>query len=138
MSVWTHVAGIVRLDCIRVMYETEMIPKAIQEYFGKELRWDDDDDAWKENYEHKDRFLPCGSEGSLRMSIWENPNESHVSAYTVSIFGDLRDFDDAQSIIDWFKSKLDEESMSKAIPCWVRQASIVVRCEIGETLEYHC
>ena len=138
MSVWTHVAGIVRLDCLRAMYKTEMIPKAIQEYFGKELRWDDDHDAWKEQYEHEDRFLPCGSEGSLRMSIWENPNESHVSAYTVSIFGDLRDFDDAKSIIDWFKKKLNEELMSESIPCWVRQASIVVETEGCDALEYHC
>jgi hypothetical protein len=47
--------------------------------------------------------VPCGSEGSLVYSIWDNPDFSSMAAFTVNIWGDLRDFDesDCLKILSW-------------------------------------
>ena len=115
MSNWTHVAAIFRIDsfCHNLNFT---------EIFGKELNWNDSMDKWIEAEEHPERFLPLGSEGSLNMSVWENPNSSCLAAYTVSVFGDLRDHDSIDEIINWFNEKC------KGI--WIRQAVITVENEI--------
>ncbi|MBQ9613060.1 MAG: hypothetical protein IJV14_10830 [Lachnospiraceae bacterium] len=55
-----------------------------------------------------------------------NPDKSSIAAYTVTIFGDLRDHDDPQDIIDWFKKKCRE---SKKFGCLIRNATILVENE---------
>lgn len=115
MSNWTHVAAIFRVDGLCRDYNfTEM--------FGKELNWNDSMDKWIEAEEHPEQFLPLGSEGSLNMSVWENPDSSCLAAYTVSVFGDLRDHDSIDEIINWFNEKC------KGI--WIRQAVITVENEM--------
>lgn len=69
MSVWTHVAGVIRVDCIRCICE--------QPEFNKIF------DACN---------IPMGSEGPLDFRVIENPEKDSLAAYTVVIFGDLRDF----------------------------------------------
>ena len=102
MSNWTHVAAIIRIDDLRI-FDTKL---NFEELIGKSLSFDD---IWEgtENYSQfkKDPkgYLPLGSEGSLKMSVWTNPDKSHCAAYTVSIFGDLRDHEDPSEIIRWFK-----------------------------------
>jgi len=118
MSNWTHVAGIIRVDGFRVGADTEPDWDGI---IGKELRYEDDFEKWKEAEDHPERFMPLGSEGSLTKSIWANLNKSCIAAYTVSIFGDLRDHDDPDEIIAWFKDKCDK--------MFVRQATITVKNE---------
>ena len=93
--------------------------------FGKELNSNDSIDKWWESQEHPEQFLPLGSEGSLKMSIWENPDYFCVAAYTVSIFGDLRDHNSIDEIINWFDEKC------KGI--WIRQAVITVENEMYGT-----
>lgn len=61
-----------------------------------------------------DAFLPCGSEGSLERSVWVNPDPSSVPSYAVSVFGDLRDYEDLDAICEWF-----ERACSRL---WVRSA----------------
>lgn len=61
-----------------------------------------------------------GSEGSLEMSVWTNPDPCCMAAYTVSIFGDLRDHDSTEEIINWFEEKCKELGGS------IRQAVITV------------
>ena len=56
-----------------------------------------------------------GSEGSLQKSVWEDPDRSSVAAYTVSIFGDLRDHDSCDEIIDWFKEKCENLMVRNAV-----------------------
>lgn len=115
MSNWTHVAAIFRVDSLCRDYNfTEM--------FGKELNWYDSMDKWIEAEEHPEQFLPLGSEGSLNMDVWENPDSSCLAAYTVSVFGDLRDHDSIDEIINWFNEKC------KGI--WIRQAVITVENEM--------
>lgn len=60
------------------------------------------------------------------MTVWTNPDKQALSAYTVSIFGDLRDDDDPDAIVEWFKYKCRKLD--------VRQACITVnneRCKKG-------
>lgn len=117
MSAWVHVAAIARIDYIPVLHGGAEID--FDKAFGKECLWDDGDFEYAA--EHEDEFLPMGSEGSLRKTVWVNPHKNHAAQYTVSIFGDLRDVTSGQWIINWFKKKLSK--------MWVRQATITVDAE---------
>lgn len=109
MSNWTHVAGIVRVDCFRLMGGIDFT-----EVFGKELKFSDDQEVWVEADAHPEQFLPMGSEGSLKMTVYENPDRCHLDAYTVSVFGDLRDHDDPKAIVEWFKEKCSKLNVRNA------------------------
>lgn len=117
MSNWTHVAGIVRVDCLHGLFKEP----DFEQIFGKECAFESPSEVWDDAEAHPEKYLPMGSEGSLNMSIWTNPCEMDMAAYTVSIFGDLRDHDNPQAIIDWFES-----CCSKV---WVRNACITVENE---------
>lgn len=113
MSVWTHVAGVIRVDCLRCIGEPEF-----NKIFIKSL--------WGEH--NSDCNMPSGSEGSLDFRVIENPDKDAIAAYTVVIFGDLRDFgvDDIHKIEDWWDNVLEECGM-------IRQAILQIQPEDGET-----
>ena len=117
MSNWTHVAAIARIDDLRF---DESIPD-FEEIFGRTLNHKDPLSKWEEAREHPEKFLPMGSEGSLNMSVWVNPDESCVAAYTVSIFGDLRDHDSPQEIVDWFTNKIRDDNLMVRNACIVAE-----------------
>lgn len=125
MSNWTHVAGIIRIDDIRIGNTTPDFDKII----GKECLYESADEVWEDADKHPQDYLPMGSEGSLKKSVWINPDRSCVAAYTVSIFGDLRDHDDPNAIIRWFKDKI-RELCERFI---IRQATITVDNEYNGT-----
>lgn len=127
MSNWTHVAGIIRLDSFRFNGEPDF-----DKLFGKELQWNSDESEWVKADECPEKYLPVGSEGSLSKTIWVNPDKSHIPAYTVSIFGDLRDHESAKSIIEWFKEKC-KLCNSDNTHVWVRQATITASNEFYGT-----
>lgn len=127
MSNWTHVAAIVRVDNFR-FDDSFNANDYFEEVFGKELRWEANSKLWDEADEHPERFLPLGSEGSLTMNVWENPNKSCMAAYVVTIFGDLRDHDDPNAIVEWFQKKISD--------IWVRQATITVENEWNGTVNW--
>lgn len=110
MSNWTHVAGIIRVDCFRGWSAEPDFNKI----FGKEIRFRSSFEEWDDYHEHPDAYLPAGSEGSLTINVWTNPDESHVAAYVVSIFGDLRDHDSPDEIIEWFKDKCSKLNVRNA------------------------
>lgn len=118
MSTWTHVTGVVRVDAIRMGMETEV---NWDDIFGKECLWEESPSVWHDLDEHPEKYMPCGSEGTLQKTVWENPEKSCMAAYTVSIFGDLRDWYDVDAIIDWFKRIVKDENL-----LWVRSAVITV------------
>ena len=124
MSNWTHVAGIIRIDDLRL---EDTIPD-FDKLIGEELHFEDSREKWNDASKHPDKYLPQGSEGSLMKSVWINPDEGMAAAYTVSIFGDLRDHDDAQEIVGWFKTICDKFS--------VRNAVIVVENELNGQLTW--
>ena len=99
-----------------------------EKLIGKEVRFSDESDIWADARKHPKKYLPMGSEGSLRMSVWTNPEIHHVARYTVSIFGDLRDYDTPETIIEWFKKKCEDEELP------VRDAVISARCNFQEPL----
>lgn len=105
MSVWTHVAGVIRVDSCR-WSENEV--DRLREIVGKECRWDSPSEVWEDYEAHPDRYMPMGSEGSLQMSVWEDPDRGCVAAYTISVFGDIRDFSYPSEIVDWFKAVCEE------------------------------
>lgn len=109
MSTWTHVAGIIRIDGL-----PDVTPKP---NLGPVCRWGDGLANW-------DRCtLPKGTEGSLDYTVWENPNPSHAARYTVSLFGDLRDYDSIDDIIRYARQITDGQI--------VRQGALTVEVESG-------
>ena len=113
MSMWTHVCGIVRIDCVDVEIDFDKL-------FGLELKFGEIP---------KDKFyMPVGSEGSLQKMVWENPNEHHAAKYTVSIWGDLRDYDNPYDVLEWFKDCLRyiEYSQEQDPPLWVSVGDAVI------------
>lgn len=105
MSTWTHVAATVRIDDFRFS-DNQTIPDW-DEIFGKECLFKSPREVWDDCYEHPEKYLPCGSEGTLQKTAWINPDSHMIAAYTVTIFGDLRDYDSPDKIIEWFKEKVD-------------------------------
>lgn len=126
MSNWTHVAGIIRIDSMRY-FENDL---NFDDIFGKECLFESSEETWNELYKYPERFLPSGSEGTLQKSVWINKNKSFCAAYTVSIFGDLRDHDNPQEIIDWFERLINENDL------WVRNAVITVENEWNGTMTW--
>jgi hypothetical protein len=77
-----------------------MIPEPKFDEIFKTAFFDDNEKKWAECN------VPMGSEGSIHVEIWRNPNESHLAAYTITIFGDLRDHGDekdGEAFKAWFK-----------------------------------
>lgn len=113
MSNWTHVAGIIRVDDLAKCLGEP--PLNFTELIGKEVTYDD----WEDVDKNPDKYLPYGSEGSLKMIVWENPDKIALCSYTVSIFGDLRDHDNAEEIVEWFKKKCAKFDVRNAtITAW--------------------
>lgn len=130
MSNWTHVAGIIRVDGLRVD-DLENITGGtpdFDELIGKEVLFDSPSELWDESDKHPERFLPRGSDGSLQKTVWKNPDEASVATYTVSIFGDLRDHDDPHEITQWFRKICDK--------FWVRNAVITANNTVYGSVTY--
>lgn len=115
MSNWTHVAGVMRVDYVK--WDEDELELDFDKLLGKECH---DYASFVNANKRPELYLPMGSEGSLQKSVWINPNDSHCSRYTVSIFGDLRDHDSCDEIIEWFENKC------KALGGSIRQATITV------------
>ena len=136
MSVWTHVAAVFRIDGVKEEYRgckfngspvidwDKITGRAI--YDGD---WCSDDDYeqqrmrsdWEAYRKHPDRFMPTGSEGSLQRLLWVNPDAYRAARYTVTVFGDLRDYEDHEAIHEWFDGVCER--------CYIRQA--VCHCNVS-------
>ena len=116
MSTWTHVVSVFRIDHIRYFGELDFV-----NIFGKTCKFEDKNDIWVDAREHPDEYLPMGSEGSLEMNVWTNPDRGFLPAYTVSVFGDLRDYNDIYAIKAWFYKCCSKVN--------IRQAVIEIYCE---------
>jgi len=110
MSNWTHVAATVRIDHFRFTGEPDF-----HEVFGKECLWDSPDETWADCRANPGDYMPMGSEGSLEMSVWDNPDKDQFASFTVSIFGDLRDHRSVEEIADWFEGKCSEVRFRQAV-----------------------
>lgn len=85
MSCWTHVAGLVRVDSIRRL---ALFPSRAEQLFLHFLEG-----------------MPAGSEGPLTIKVYENPELGSLASYAVAIFGDLRDFEEAEYVEKWLQER---------------------------------
>lgn len=129
MSNWLHVAGIIRIDLFRFKNEPEI---DFNELIGKECLFDSHSEIWRDYDKAPDKYLPMGSEGTLQKSIWINPDKEDLPAYTVSIFGDLRDRNNAKEIIKWFKKLCKKINTYNNYSIMIRQAVITVEVDSSE------
>ena len=132
MSRWVHVAAVFRIDALG--------GHGFEDVFGKEVLFPDfndpDYEAKAEEFdklmadqeEHPEDYMPCGSEGSLKYSVVVNVKNS-LPAYEVMVVGDLRDFYDDVSIVEWFHRSCDRIK-------WLRQAVIHIKPTHGEDLVF--
>ena len=136
MSVWTHVAAVFRIDAPKVGMDGPRINGYVRPDWDKVTKkeiydcdWCTEDsyemqrmeESWKEYEEHPERFMPTGSEGSLHRLVWVNPDKCCAARYVVTVFGDLRDYDDHKTIHEWFEWVCSN--------CYIRQA--VCHCDVS-------
>lgn len=119
MSQWTHVCGCIRYDAIRMVGMPYSTLDSIKELVGNPVSYEDSEEKWDKCN------VPCGREGSIQFVFWSNPSLSSLSAYTVAVFGDLRDFgkEDVPKIQEWF----DKITTAKGV--MVRNAIIEICVE---------
>ena len=122
MSTWTHICGMIRVDSFRIFNN---ITNDLHNLF-KTCSFDGPREEWNKC------TVPCGSEGSLKVTIWENPDKESLASHTISIFGDLRDYGKSRKkeFVAWWKHVLKEcENEKKG--CWIRNAIINFEFEDG-------
>lgn len=103
MSQWTHIAGVVRIDGLPVVVglNQEQERAEIIKMIGNTCDFEDGDDKWDACN------VPCGSEGSIQYSYAFSGRDEgighSITRSAIPIYGDLRDYSDAEAIIKWFK-----------------------------------
>ena len=111
MSIWTHVAGLVRLDKLKGM--NPITTSHIKSIF--------------------ENMKPYGSEGPVEIAVVEHTHldESAVVWCSVIIYGDLRDYEykQVEEIKEWFTGTCDQLFPKGVI---VRQAVMHIEVETGE------
>lgn len=105
MSIWTHVAAVIRFDS-----NSMRMPE-----FKPDLNCG----------------VPCGSEGGLTTTLWTNPNTSSRAAYVANIFGDLRNYDDVDQIIEYLNRITNGKMVRSGI------ATIQVEGRLPVVLHFH-
>ena len=108
MSQWTHVCGCIRVDTIPLHvlglrdYDFENL---LKKQFGE--TWSYDDENEEDKYDKCS--VPKGSEGSIQYKIQKTGSENNMTWGLITIWGDLRDFDDPQEIFEWIKKSCDSK-----------------------------
>ena len=127
MSMWVHVGAVIRIDSFCYIPDEQLTA-----IFGKQCLWSDPSDEKAEMRKHPEQYLPRGGDGTLRMTVWHNPDEHDARSTTVSIFGDLRGTCDTEPLVKWFK----EKCMLCAEQYKIRQAVITIDPEFLEPVTY--
>ena len=115
MSQWTHVAGTIRIDCV----DHEEVKEQLNNVLGNTWEYGDEVNPDTD-------YAPYGSEGSIQYTVAENPNESDVTAFVVTFYGDLRDYDNDAEIIAWFEKACNT--------FYIRQAVITIDVEYQKVI----
>jgi len=116
MSQWTHVAGVIRYDALDILPNREFAPFHPKDVLGRQSYWDDQ--------ELGDSFLPHGSEGSLHYHVVDTHHEHDscsLSAFQVIFWGDLRDYDNFDGIIQYFNRIVTD--------AWIRAGCFTVEVD---------
>lgn len=93
MSIWTHVDG-------HLNFNNSVSALHISNFLGPQ--------SIPGSYRYKDTRLPIGSEGSIRYAVQSHPyisvGDVEIEGVTVGILGNLRDYDNLDSIKTWINS----------------------------------
>ena len=96
MSIWTHVAGCIRVDGF--VYDDaddaddDELKEKINSSVGKIINFADADYTTN---------IPCGSEGSLKYKWLRNDHSGATNIGQIFIWGDLRDYTNVDEIEKW-------------------------------------
>jgi len=125
MSQWTHVAGVVRVDGMGMVLGMTPIDEeqAIEKVMGKTVSYDSPKEEWDKC------TVPCGSEGSLQYKVDIHGTRSSLYRGTVTIWGDLRDYDNVNELVSWFKKVIGSFNISKDFPFGIRDAVMSIDVE---------
>lgn len=124
MSVWTHVNGVVRLNDYSFLSSKRNTRKDVEKIIGPMCLFHN----WNENTK-----LPLGSEGSIEYKVIQSTEESNLARFNIIFWGDLRDYDDLNEIIQWFNN-LKKEIESKDTFMQYRDAILSCECEAGNSI----
>ena len=132
MSMWSHINGNIRLDEF-MFHDTEKVKSILgkmavynKENSGLPIK---DFSILKEDIK-----LPYGSEGSILYSVITNTDEHSLPAHSISLWGDLRDYDLSivnDEMIPWFQNLLNEFMKNNLS---IRNAILQIEVESGETI----
>ena len=99
MSIWTHVAGCIRVDgFVYDAADDDELKEKINSSVGKIINFADAD--YNTN-------IPCGSEGSLKYKWLRNDHRSATNIGQILIWGDLRDYSNVDAIETWLSEIVD-------------------------------
>lgn len=115
MSQWTHVNAVIRFDGLSTGF---VKPPDL----GFTCTYESTADEWAKCN------VPKGSKGSLQYHVWENPNENSMASHTVMFWGDLRDYEDAEEILAYFK-KITEGQL-------IRSGILEINIEFSDPMTY--
>lgn len=90
MSICTHIAGVVRFDGLAGGFG------GLTPQLGNTCGYRDPKSIWDAC------DVPLGCEGSLQHFLWQNPDSGALARWTAMFWGDLRDYESEQEIIDYF------------------------------------
>lgn len=121
MSIWTHVAGIVRIDSFDIIPDETFVEK-----IGNIIKWESPSWEWDLAEKKPELFTPFGREGGINYNIIENQEKGSIDKYCVTFYGDLRDYDDINAIENWFEKILYESEFM------IRDAVLSIDLEFGE------
>ncbi len=104
MSQWTYVAGTIRVDgfpdLLGLSHDEEK--EQIEKMVGSTCDYDSPPEQWDACN------VPCGSEGSIQrrfmLTGYDKGIGHSISRGVVSIWGDLRRYENEREIVEWFKA----------------------------------
>lgn len=119
MSFWTYVSAEFTFDTHYLKENKKRVDeKLLDDIFGKTVRFQDMVEHTFDDIEkHPENYLPMGSEGSLKKSVWvkQTKTEKGGIAYKskhVRVHGSLRDVWDAEPAKEWFKRVCNKPEIS--------------------------
>lgn len=113
MSEWTHLTGCIRIDTMPNIDDNIFI-SILKQKFGN---------TWSlkvVDSRYELCTIPKGSEGSVQYNILKTGSGSSLSWGLITIWGDLRDYDDPEEIFKWIKESCN------SLDFWIRSCCVEV------------
>ena len=124
MSFWTQVNATFEFDNYYMdEHKEDNKTKMFDDIFGKAVTYTDftnaiDDGSydtlWADMENNPDKYLPCGSEGTLKKFVYTRKLSNGSKEYLVKVCGGLRDFWDDEPIKKWFKRVCSSKAIETA------------------------